>query len=509
MSFVKGRIITAAIFMIIVCFPISSPAANVVNPCFSTLASDLTIHIPMVIYQDSSFDLTLAYREVGPGPGQEMWFEVTHIENSSVDGCTNPSTLFSDASGTFLIRLPMLVADLGTLWAVFEYCPTNDGKIWLKLRDYGLMPHLVFVTSESGTGDLSSWSSAGGKSGLAAADAVCQASAETAGLPGTFVALLSDENTDFYCHLHGFSGKKDGNCGQPELPAAAGPWVRTDGFPFAPSADQLFEKYVVYAPVLCHESGSRVPAWTYYWSRTSGNGQLHWVGGETCSNWTVSTSQERGGVGSPLGATSSWASYGDGRCSADHQLLCIQTGVGPALPDITTPGKVVFLTSVTGTGNLGAWPDAGGKTGIEAGDAICRARAAAVGLDNAQNFKAWLSTSEIDAKDRLVSDGPWKRVDGVIVARNKADLTDGELFTNICQFETGKYWGGTGMWTGTSNSGVKLSDTCHDWSEGGDAGKGITGNTGSVIKWSDKDYSTRYGYIAPCTRPYRLLCFED
>ena len=35
--------------------------------------------------------------------------------------------------------------------------------------------------------------------------------------------------------------------------------------------------------------------------------------------------------------------------------------------------RVVFVTSVTGTGDLGSWPDAGGNIGVSAGDAICQA----------------------------------------------------------------------------------------------------------------------------------------
>ena len=61
------------------------------------------------------------------------------------------------------------------------------------------------------------------------------------------------------------------------------------------------------------------------------------------------------------------------------------------------PGnKVVFVTSVNGSGDLGSWPGAGGNTGLAAGDAIWQARADAAGLTG--TFKAWLSDSSTDAK---------------------------------------------------------------------------------------------------------------
>src|SRR4029079_2642182 len=51
----------------------------------------------------------------------------------------------------------------------------------------------VFVTSEMGTGDLSTWPHANGQTGVAAGDAICRGLAAAAGLgmPESFVAWLS------------------------------------------------------------------------------------------------------------------------------------------------------------------------------------------------------------------------------------------------------------------------------------------------------------------------------
>src|SRR5690606_18797239 len=87
---------------------------------------------------------------------------------------------------------------------------------------------LTFVTNSTGTGNLSTWALAGGNTGVAAADAVCNAEAAAAGLPGTYVAWMSDATDDAYCRVHQLTGKKAANCGLGALPATAGPWVRTD-----------------------------------------------------------------------------------------------------------------------------------------------------------------------------------------------------------------------------------------------------------------------------------------
>ena len=63
--------------------------------------------------------------------------------------------------------------------------------------------------------------------------------------------------------------------------------------------------------------------------------------------------------------------------------------------------KVAFVTSVTGTADLGSWPEAGSAVGASAGDEICRTLATDAGLQNADTFIAWLSTSTDDAYCRL------------------------------------------------------------------------------------------------------------
>jgi hypothetical protein len=184
--------------------------------------------------------------------------------------------------------------------------------------------------------------------------------------------------------------------------------------------------------------------------------------------------------------------------------LCFETGTGAPLPSFAATGKIAFITTVSGNGNLGSWPDAGGASGIAAGDAICQARATAAGLANAANFRAWLSDSSMDAKDRYTSDGPWVRPDGVKVAEDMADLTDGSLFTAITQDESGGYRGNTGAWTGTGTDGILTANICADWTDGTNAINGTGGRSSFAGRgWSDMDTRT-------CDSTFEhLFCLED
>jgi hypothetical protein len=72
-------------------------------------------------------------------------------------------------------------------------------------------------------------------------------------------------------------------------------------------------------------------------------------------------------------------------------------------PTTAQAQKVAFMTSVTGPGDLSSWPDAlaVGAVGVDAGDAVCQARALAAGLANPQDFVAWLSDNNVDAYCRI------------------------------------------------------------------------------------------------------------
>lgn len=362
-------------------------------------------------------------------------------------------------------------------------------------------PNVAFLTSVKGPGDLGSWADAGGNTGLAAADAICQSRASAAGLSGTFVAWLSDSTDDAYCRVQGLSGTKSGNCGQALLPNNAGPWVRTDGFPFGATLDLMLNDGVIYSPMRYDEFGSPIPAGTIYFTATSSDGTLN-TARTTCDDWTNSYTGFAVwvGGGNSEQTTYNWTRFGAGQCQVDQSLLCMEVGSGGALPSYASSGKKVFVTSLQGFGDLGIWPEAGSSTGIAAGDAICQSLATDAGLPIPANYKAWLSDTVTNAASRLTSNGPWVRIDGVRVADDLADLIDGNLFSSINVDENGNYTNRV-VWTGTSPAGLKAPDTCGNWlnsSANGEYGSNINADS----EWTESSQLN-------CTSSLKLYCFED
>jgi hypothetical protein len=147
--------------------------------------------------------------------------------------------------------------------------------------------------------------------------------------------------------------------------------------------------------------------------------------------------------------------------------------------------RVVFVTSVTGTGELGSWPDAGLAIGTTAGDTICQARAAAAGLANPSNFVAWLSDSSDDAYCRLhklsgtkstncgqstlpVGAGPWLHTNGMPFGDEIDNLLqpNGVVYTALQVNEFGSAVPSfAGFFTATQADGTLNTSrtTCGDW----------------------------------------------
>jgi len=370
---------------------------------------------------------------------------------------------------------------------------------------------VAFVTSTSGNGNLGSWADAGGKSGLAAADAICQNRASAAGLTGDFTAWISDTSNDAYCRVHNLAGKKTSNCGQPTLPVAAGPWVRTDGYPYSGIISELTSSGEVYAPARYDEYGILTPGSTFYFTNTLFSGKADLPGGSSCGEWTTTNASDYAGAGSS--DVTAGLMYHAPCSNSALRLLCMQTGDGPVLPDFATTGKKVFVSSSMGTGNLGSWFNAGGNTGIAAGDKVCQSLAANAGLANAANFKAWLSDSSTNAIDRITSNGsngPWVRLDGVKIADSKNDLTDGSLFTSISLDDTGTYYRELldfyTVWTGTLFNGTKnANNSCNNWTDG--TASYTTAAFGHDVK-AGAEWTGGFGTSCNLNN-FRIYCFED
>jgi len=366
----------------------------------------------------------------------------------------------------------------------------------------GAVARRMFVTSVSGTANLSSWADAGGHTGLAAGDAICRARAAAGGLPNAagYRAWLSDSADDAYCRLHDLTGKKSALCGQPTLPAAAGPWLRVDGAPFGADITHLLEPdFQVLMPPRLSESGAVVHDRT--WTGTGADGASDDV---DCGGWTSAAAGVYPTVGCTDATSGGWGGCGSLACAGAARLLCLETGVGDPLPRIAGWGRLAFVTSAMGNGDLGSWPGAGGQTGLAAGDAVCRSLASAAGLPNPTSFKAWLSTAASDARDRFLSDGPWMRLDRARLAAGIADLTDGDLATALNLTETGVYLGGYGVWTGTGSDGTAWPDRCGDWTSDATGVDGLL----AIAYAADAGWTDYYSSACDFSSS-RLYCLQD
>ncbi len=155
-------------------------------------------------------------------------------------------------------------------------------------------------------------------------------------------------------------------------------------------------------------------------------------------------------------------------------------------------GKLAFVTStaIANAGNLS----------LAEADAFCNAAASAAGLSG--NFVAWYSDTAggINAKDRLASNISWTRLDGVEVATDLADLTDGTISAAIDINENGDTVAVAGtVATKTFNSGLLDASNCSNPN-----GIGLGGRSDSTTEWSY--HSTSY---MGCGSSAPLYCFAD
>jgi hypothetical protein len=154
--------------------------------------------------------------------------------------------------------------------------------------------------------------------------------------------------------------------------------------------------------------------------------------------------------------------------------------------------NLMFVTSTTQTGNLG---------GLAGADAICQARAQAGG--RAGTYKAWISTSTVNANTRFGSASGWVRVDGKPFANTLADLGNGKIFYPPNLDELGNNVGQVVGMTNTTIGGV-----VHPNSGGDCAGFTSTAATGTGGGYTTASSYMFQNYTYPaCSTGGRLYCF--
>jgi hypothetical protein len=189
--------------------------------------------------------------------------------------------------------------------------PTPDQGIAIDApADADLSPHKVFITSTNHSGSLN---------GLAGADAICQARAQTAGLTGMYKAWLADANlTPATRMTHGL-----------------GPYQLVSGTVIATSWTDLTDGTLA-APVNRTEVGGLLggsgctpgPGCNFiceggeFWSNVAADGTRNTATGD-CGTWTGTGQGTAGNVGKTTAAwtTGTCSSIG---CGSTLPFLCVQ-----------------------------------------------------------------------------------------------------------------------------------------------------------------------------------------
>lgn len=138
-----------------------------------------------------------------------------------------------------------------------------------------------------------------------------------------------------------------------------------------------------------------------------------------------------------------------------NQTTSLELSIGTTLSTWSVANQVsgssqIFHTSASFNGNLG---------GLAGADAICQAEA--TGLGYGGSWKALLSTSTVNAKDRLSLVYPVIRAnDGVVVATS--NLWSGSIAHTVTATSAS-----VSPWTGTASDGNKTGlNYCDDWTNG-------------------------------------------
>ncbi|RWP32151.1 hypothetical protein [Mesorhizobium sp.] len=163
-----------------------------------------------------------------------------------------------------------------------------------------------------------------------------------------------------------------------------------------------------------------------------------------------------------------------------RRLLLVTAAASLAAIGVASSQDATMSFFVTSVGS-GKGADLGGLAGA---DAHCASLAEAAGVAG-KTWRAYLSTSDTDARDRIGT-GPWFNAKGAKIADDVASLhSDANAITKQTALnEKGEVVNGRGdkpnrhdVLTGSKPDGTKIADqTCGDWTLSGAEGAAMTGH---------------------------------
>ena len=369
--------------------------------------------------------------------------------------------------------------------------------------------NLVFITSATGSGDLSSWPEADGLSGLDAGDRICQNLAAMAGLPGDYIAYLSNNVDDVLCRLHGLSGKWFGdNCGlnEPLTGDDSQPWHRVDGRPVFPNAvDMHFPAHRMYYPLWLDENGVQHDSFILTGSNEFGSGG----GANQCENFSNGSTSFGGSVGVSTRTSSSFGSGIGVPCQTTMRLACFRVDQQPAVVRPDHRGiRQAFISNDRLFGAMHLNPEADGFTGREGADRICQNQAATANLKDADTYKALLPDEVEGPFERFDwPEGPWARLDGMLLIECSDQFVNGGSQTSLNLTPGGTFIGRQAGWSGIGSDGQPNLHDCDVWTD-----ESLTGSTSPANQAGALWAKTTSGGGLPCGGEFPigyLFCLAD
>ncbi len=140
---------------------------------------------------------------------------------------------------------------------------------------------------------------------------------------------------------------------------------------------------------------------------------------------------------------------------------------------------------------------------------LCASTAAAHDFADPLTYKAWLSTSTEDARDRIIRGrGRLVLVNGLVFAKSWSALFAGEIDHPLEVNEKSETYHG-GAWTGTRPDGTAVPDAehCDDWTSKSAFTTGHWGrSTMTTAEWTLAVINPQ---PAPCISSYPIYCFQS
>ena len=151
---------------------------------------------------------------------------------------------------------------------------------------------------------------------------------------------------------------------------------------------------------------------------------------------------------------------------------------------------------------------AGAIDGLIGADYECRHRAALMNFPNADRYRAWISTSTVDARDRVEHHaGRYVLVNGLIVAENW-DQFASEVHQNPIDVTEQSQTLIVGVWTGTQPDGTRVpaQSHCQDWTSSSALEKAYAGDSSFTdASWTLDQLINPNG----CVNAFALYCIEQ